>query len=982
MSEDESPYKAEYAKSGRASCKVCKSNIAQDSLRIARMVQSPNFDGKMPQWHHFECFFKKFLPNSCAEIGKFDGLRWDDQERIKGKIGGGDSVDGTGGQNTNFSIEYSKSSRAKCRDCENKIEKEVIRVAKMELPEEAKYGVGLIPRWRHLDCFVESRSELGASDLSPQQIPGFTKLSEEDQKEINKKFGVSVSKKKVPKTKKEKNVKVEKSMVNDEKEKDNQALKQQNQKFWEIRDSLFKSCNNGVIRQILDANNCDTSGGESRILDRCADGIMFGALELCPECKDGKLTYSAEHGYVCHGNISAWTNCNYKTLAPKRIPWTIPDELKEDNAFLTDVKLKVCERIFSSDVINKLNQVDSSTVKKESNPSMPLDKMKIVLIGRLKENKEKMKESIEELGGKLTDTINASCFCCISSPGEVLKSSAKMQKVESSNVPVVAEEYIAAIKNGGAESMLTQYAIAPWGGQRNMKEATKSSGKVKRKMETEEKLPSKKAKVVMKGGAIVDPDSGKEDSCHLLTVNGVIYTAVLGLVNLTRGSNSYYKLQILEHDKKKNRYYVFRAWGRVGTTIGGNKLEDYTSRNDAMSQFEDLYLEKTGNLWSNRKDFVKKPNCFYPIDIDYGQDDANLKSSIVPGSRSKLPDAVKELIKFIFDIEAMKDALVEFEIDLKKMPLGKLSKKQIETAYSCLSESYKLVTDGVNKGSKVLDVSNQFYTLIPHDFGMQKPPLLDNEELINLKIKMLDSLLEIEIAYNILKKSNEDEDPVDVHYSSLNTDINPISKDCDEFKMVCEYVKNTHAKTHSNYNLDVEEVFDVSRKGEKQRYRPFKDLHNRKLLWHGSRSTNYVGILSQGLRIAPPEAPVTGYMFGKGVYFADMASKSANYCQTNRSNPTGLMLLCEVALGNMYELTDANHITKLPGGKHSCKGVGKTSPDPSLEKTLPDGVTVPLGTGIESNDIETSLLYNEYIVYDTAQCNMKFLVKLKFNYKY
>jgi poly [ADP-ribose] polymerase len=27
----------------------------------------------------------------------------------------------------------------------------------------------------------------------------------------------------------------------------------------------------------------------------------------------------------------------------------------------------------------------------------------------------------------------------------------------------------------------------------------------------------------------------------------------------------------------------------------------------------------------------------------------------------------------------------------------------------------------------------------------------------------------------------------------------------------------------------------------------------RLLLWHGSRSTNFAGILSQGLRIAPPE---------------------------------------------------------------------------------------------------------------------------------
>jgi poly [ADP-ribose] polymerase len=48
----------------------------------------------------------------------------------------------------------------------------------------------------------------------------------------------------------------------------------------------------------------------------------------------------------------------------------------------------------------------------------------------------------------------------------------------------------------------------------------------------------------------------------------------------------------------------------------------------------------------------------------------------------------------------------------------------------------------------------------------------------------------------------------------------------------------------------------VDREGEAQQYEPFRDLHNRMLLWHGSRTTNFAGILSQGLRIAPPEAPV------------------------------------------------------------------------------------------------------------------------------
>lgn len=120
-------------------------------------------------------------------------------------------------------------------------------------------------------------------------------------------------------------------------------------------------------------------------------------------------------------------------------------------------------------------------------------------------------------------------------------------------------------------------------------------------------------------------------------------------------------------------------------------------------------------------------------------------------------------------------------------------------------------------------------------------------------------------------------------------------------------------------------MFKVERKGEASRYKKFSKLPNKKLLWHGSRLTNFAGILSQvnkkskilkrlvflaslnsvqfyfqGLRIAPPEAPVTGYMFGKGVYFADMVSKSANYCATSKVNSTGLMLLCEVALGNMY----------------------------------------------------------------------------------
>jgi poly [ADP-ribose] polymerase len=86
------------------------------------------------------------------------------------------------------------------------------------------------------------------------------------------------------------------------------------------------------------------------------------------------------------------------------------------------------------------------------------------------------------------------------------------------------------------------------------------------------------------------------------------------------------------------------------------------------------------------------------------------------------------------------------------------------------------------------------------------------------------------------------------------------------------------------------------REGETEQFSRFECLKNHKILWHGSRAANFAGILSQGLRIAPPEAPHSGYMFGKGIYHADISSKSAEYCHAETSDNTILMLLNEVAL--------------------------------------------------------------------------------------
>ena len=72
------------------------------------------------------------------------------------------------------------------------------------------------------------------------------------------------------------------------------------------------------------------------------------------------------------------------------------------------------------------------------------------------------------------------------------------------------------------------------------------------------------------------------------------------------------------------------------------------------------------------------------------------------------------------------------------MPLGKISSKQLESAYKVLSKAMDWLEKKPQSGwdsvkPHILDCSNQFYSLIPHDFGMKQPPLLDNEELIKVQ---------------------------------------------------------------------------------------------------------------------------------------------------------------------------------------------------------------------------------------------------------
>ncbi|XP_062198362.1 poly [ADP-ribose] polymerase 2-like isoform X2 [Phragmites australis] len=529
-------------------------------------------------------------------------------------------------------------------------------------------------------------------------------------------------------------------------------------------------------------------------------------------------------------------------------------------------------------------------------------------------------------------------------------------------------------------------AVAADGGGQDKKEAAKGG-------DAEVEVEVKKKKMVTatkKGAAVLDkhiPDH-IQMTYHVLQVGDEIYDATLNQTNVGNNNNKFYIIQVLESDVGGS-FMVYNRWGRVGVRGQDKLFGAFSSRDQAIFEFERKFQDKTYNLWSDRKNFKYYSKKYTWLEMDYRETEKETNKTDKRGSitdqikETKLETRVAQFISLICNISMMKQQMVEIGYNADKLPLGKLSNSTILKGYDVL----KRISNVISRANmqQLEQLTGEFYTVIPHDFGFRNMCefIIDTPQKLKAKLEMVEALGEIEIATKLLEDdSNDKDDPLYARYKQLRCDFTPLEVDSEEYSLIKTYLMNTHAKTHSGYTVDVVQIFKVSRHGETERFQKFTSTGNRMLLWHGSRLSNWTGILSQGLRIAPPEAPVTGYMFGKGVYFADMFSKSANYCYASEASRSGVLLLCEVALGNMNELLNADyHANNLPKGKLSTKGVGQTAPDLVESKVTDDGVVVPLGKPKQEPSKRGCLLYNEYIVYNVDQIRMRYVLHVSFNFK-
>ncbi|GLD95842.1 hypothetical protein PINS_up004520 [Pythium insidiosum] len=504
--------------------------------------------------------------------------------------------------------------------------------------------------------------------------------------------------------------------------------------------------------------------------------------------------------------------------------------------------------------------------------------------------------------------------------------------------------------------------------------------------------------------------------CDGKTILGEEYDVLLTKVDVKNGRfgvNVFYRMQLVVDDVL-NIYVLFTNWGRVGEE-GKYQNTPFHSVDEAVVEFKKIFKSKTNNVWEDRGSFVKHMGKYnlvqrvnFQTEIDRSVTESfkdasdRTESNLAPIDTSRaFSVGLTEMLFAITDVSNLQLAAAERCNYHESLPLAK--EHELRQALAMLSEIQELLKerDGVNEEittlsgniseaattslselsdrfteltEEISEKSSRYYEVVPRNediFGSAIKAFDSINQLNNEQFR-LKKLLEITHTYKMIlgaKLRQQTVHPIEYMYDALQIKASTLSSDSAEYSLLKNYFfAGVRPRDHERYAIT--NIFSVERRNESERFMnlvrsdaAFMSRHS-KLLWHGTRRNNLMGILSEGLRIAPPEAPHHGYAYGKGIYFADVSGKSLNYCgrayhiPKPGSKPVGpfgyrgeggrhvvYMLLCDVALGNQMEvMTSCQWNEKLPKCVNSICALGKHVPDESLSIVSPMcGSKIPSG---------------------------------------
>ncbi|XP_035216657.1 poly [ADP-ribose] polymerase tankyrase-like isoform X2 [Stegodyphus dumicola] len=511
-----------------------------------------------------------------------------------------------------------------------------------------------------------------------------------------------------------------------------------------------------------------------------------------------------------------------------------------------------------------------------------------------------------------------------------------------------------------------------------------------------EKIQSESMETDDKSYLQPDPLSGFETTGELVmdAEKNIPYDVVMTVVDLNYGAYgiyNFYKMQLIKH-KGKDLYILFTCWGRVGDT-GQYQKTPYSTLNEAVKEFSRIFRAKSGNNWDDVKNFQPQPKKYRLVELDKKRHaiKCSVKLNLKSEEQSKLSTSLQSLMETLMDIYTIEGTLGDLGVDacFDVLPFGSLSESTLLAAENLLKEIGNVIAEKDNLRQnvksqekfaelmhKIVKLSEEFYQLLPiYGYQYEKLCPLFGAPDVHSKLVLIHNLLHIGLSSKLLLGASFKSsvmNPKDYVYRSLGCNLKLLNEDCLEAQMILQYIHNTSLRKKPK----VQSIYSVYIPDQSEKFKSIR-LSNHMLLWHGTRLSNFLAILSRGLQVAPLGVQMQGDLFGKGIYFADMFTKSQKYCLQNNSSNTKCILLCEVALGDVQEV---NNLEVDASAKYdSVKAVGHRQPDPAMSVYW-QGMTIPLGTPINALEQGNSsshhyLNFNEYVVYNSSQVCIRYLIQ-------
>jgi len=167
------------------------------------------------------------------------------------------------------------------------------------------------------------------------------------------------------------------------------------------------------------------------------------------------------------------------------------------------------------------------------------------------------------------------------------------------------------------------------------------------------------------------------------------------------------------------------------------------------------------------------------------------------------------------------------------------------------------------------------------------------------------------------------------------------------------------AKT--DFKITGHRIFKVTNKKTEAAFKAGK--HTR-LLYHGTRNSNWLSVLQKGLKIRPSGVQTTGSMFGNAIYFANRARKSLGYTSlrgsywTSGAENTGYLAVFEVNTGKEWNILKNQRYQSWMSGIDTAR----------VNREGCDKVYAKGGVDLKND---------EYVIYDSSRCTIRYLIEIK-----